>query len=235
MKSKVEDLSVDAADRIVALLAPFVSDRRRDRIEASLASRTRDIVVVLEDIHHDHNSSAVLRTAEAMGIFELHVVAGKSRFVVSDKISMGAHKWLHGRGYSTISDAYAHLRARGFEIWASHFHGEAEPIEDIPIDRTVALVFGNEHEGLSRQAIDEADHWFKVPMRGFVESLNISVAAAISMYDVRARRDRAGLLRGLSDEDVRRFRAAWYAMSVRAAELLLAQASLPFPQTWEAP
>jgi tRNA (guanosine-2'-O-)-methyltransferase len=235
MKSKVEDLSVDAADRIVAVLAPFVSDRRRERIEASLASRTRDIVVVLEDIHHDHNSSAVMRTAEAMGIFELHVVAGKSRFIVEDKITMGAHKWLHRRSHAGIAEAYAHLRGRGFEIWASHFHGDGGSIEEIPIDRTVALVFGNEHEGLSAEAIDQADHWFRIPMRGFVESLNISVAAAISMYDVHSRRQRAGLLRGLSDEDVRRFRAAWYAMSVRAAELLLAQAGLPFPETWVDP
>jgi len=232
MKSKLEDLSADAADRMVALLAPFVSERRRDRIEAALASRTRDVVLVLEDIHNDHNSSAVMRTAEALGILELHVVAQRSAFKVSDKISSGAHKWLDIRGHDSVTSAYAHLRRRGYQIWASHFHGEAPalPIDRVPVDLPVALVFGNELEGLTGEAIEQADHWFCVPMRGFVESLNISVAAAIAMYDVRARRQREGHLRGLSDEDVRRLRAAWYAMSVRAAELILAQAGLPFPE-----
>jgi tRNA (guanosine-2'-O-)-methyltransferase len=230
MKCKLEDLSADTADRITALLAPFVSERRQDRIEASLASRTRDVVLVLEDIHNDHNSSAVMRTAEALGILELHVVAERSVFRVSDKISSGAHKWLDIRAHDSIRSAYAHLRRRGHQIWASHFHGEAEPIDRIPVEQPIALVFGNELEGLSEAAIEEADHWFCVPMRGFVESLNISVAAAISMYDVRARRERAGLLGGLGDEDVRRLRAAWYAMSVRAAELILAQGGLPFPE-----
>ena len=242
MKSKLEDLSADTADRMVALLAPFVSERRRDRIEAALSSRTRDLVLVLEDIHNDHNSSAVMRTAEALGILELHVVAQRSAFKVSDKISSGAHKWLDVRGHDSIESAYAHLRRRGYQIWASHFHGDANPsdrtgtpapvlpIDRIPIDLPIAMVFGNELDGLTSAAIEQADHWFCVPMRGFVESLNISVAAAISMYDVRARRHREGLLRGLQDEDVRRLRAAWYAMSVRAAELILAQAGLPFPE-----
>jgi tRNA (guanosine-2'-O-)-methyltransferase len=237
MKSKLEDLSADSADRMVALLAPFVSERRRDRIESALASRTRDVVLVLEDIHNDHNSSAVMRTAEALGILELHVIAERSAFSVSDKISSGAHKWLDIRGHDSVASAYAHLRRRGYQIWASHFHGEAQagtppalPIDQIPVDLPIALVFGNELEGLTSDAIEHADHWFRVPMYGFVESLNISVAAAISMYDVRGRRQREGLLRGLSDEDVRRLRAAWYAMSVRAAELILAQAGLPFPE-----
>jgi tRNA (guanosine-2'-O-)-methyltransferase len=229
MKSKLEDLSADTADRIVAHLAPFVSERRRQRIEDSLASRTRDLVLVLEDIVNDHNSSAVMRTAEALGILELHVVAPKS-FRVSDKISSGAHKWLDIRGHDSIQSAYSHLRRRGYQVWASHIHGQTVPVDQIPVEQPIALVFGNELEGLTQAAIEEADHWFAVPMRGFVESLNISVAAAISMYDVRARRQQAGHLAGLADGDMRRLRAAWYAMSVRAAELILAQGGLPFPE-----
>ncbi len=235
MKSKLEDLTVDAADRIVAKLTPYVSDRRRERIEGALASRTRDLILVLEDIFHEHNSSAVMRTAEALGILEIHVVADKARLTVSDRVSLGAHKWLDLRAHASIAAAYAHLRRRGYAIWASHFHAAGEPVDRIPADRKVALVFGNEHGGLSQAAIDGADHWFLVPMHGFVESLNISVAAAISMYDVRVRRARAGLLTALPDEDVRRLRAAWYAMSVRAAELILAQDSLPFPEMSSVP
>lgn len=229
------DLPIETIDRITEVLRPYVSERRQARVESVLASRTRDVVLVLEDIYSDHNASAVLRSADAAGILEAHLVAGKSPFTVSRKVTSGAHKWLDMRRHPGIQEAYRHLRARGFETWASHFHGEAVDVDRIPVDRPVALVFGNEHEGLSSEAIEAADRWFRVPMRGFVESLNISVAAAVSMYDVCARRLRDGHLRGLEDEDARRVRAAWFASSVRAAKQLLAQAGLPLPKMPQAP
>lgn len=229
------DLPIETIDRITEVLRPYVSERRQARIASALASRTRDVVLVLEDIYSDHNTSAVLRSADAIGIFELHVVAGKSPFTISRKVTSGAHKWLDMRRHAQIEDAYRHLRERGYETWASHFHGDAVDVDSIPTDRPVALVFGNEHEGLSPAAIEGADRWFRVPMRGFVESLNISVAAAISMYDVHARRLREGRLTGLHDQDARRVRAAWFAGSVRAAAQLLAQAGLPLPEMPKTP
>jgi tRNA (guanosine-2'-O-)-methyltransferase len=222
----VATFPLDAADRVAATLRPFVSEERQARIESVLASRTRDPVLVLENIHSDHNTSAVLRTAEAMGVLELHIVAVTTPFVISRRVVKGAHKWLELHGHPSIEEAYAALRARGYRIWASHFaaNGVTE-IARVPVDRPLALVFGNEHEGLSRASIDQADGWFRVPMKGFVESLNISVATSIALYDVLARRPP----RPIGSDDVRRLRAAWYALSVRAAPLLLEREGLPTP------
>ena len=99
----------------------------------------------------------------------------------------------------------------------------------VGVERPVALVFGNELEGLSDAAIRLADGRFRVPMFGFVESLNISVAAALSLYELMGRMPRGGAKRGLVEEDQRRLRAAWYAASVRGADQILARARLRLP------
>lgn len=220
---------VDAADRVVEALRPYVSPDRQARLEDALATRTQAVGVVLEDIHSEHNAAAVLRSADAFGILEAHIVPRTLGFRVSRKVSLGAHKWLDVRRYPDAEGAFVALRARGFEIWASAVRGDAVPLGEIPIDRPTALVFGNEHEGLSAGASAGADGRFHVPMAGFVESLNISVAAAITMFDVARRRREAGCWPRLPDAHVRRLRAAWYVLSVRAAPLMLQKAGLPIP------
>ncbi len=217
------------ADRVVEALRPFVSTARQDRLEAALASRTQGVCLVLEDIYSEHNAAAVLRSADAFGLLEVHLIPARFGFRVSRKVSLGAQKWLDVRRYSDAAQAYRGLRERGFEVWASAVRGDAVPLSAVPIDRPVALVFGNEHEGLSEEATAQADGRFHVPMTGFVESLNISVAAAVSTFDVTRRRREAGRWTGLPDELTRRLRAAWYVLSVRAAPQLLAQAGLPVP------
>ena len=222
-------VGVDAADRVVEALRPYVSDERQRRLEDALSTRTQAVSVVLEDIHSEHNAAAVLRSADAFGILEAHIVPQTLGFRVSRKVSIGSHKWLDVRRYDDAASAYAALRARGFEVWASAIRGEAVPLSELPIDRPTALVFGNEHAGLTEAAVDHADGRFHVPMTGFVESLNVSVAAAITMHDVGRRRREAGQWVGLPDDLIRRLRAAWYVLSVRAAPQMLAQAGLPTP------
>ncbi len=231
MSLTFENLSPQQVEAATELLRPFVSEHRQARIEQILKARTRDMVLVLEDIYSDHNSSALLRTADAIGMLEFHIVAGKTPFRVAKKVTSGAHKWLELRLHQKITHAYAQLRKRGYQMWASDVHGGAVALESIPTDAPVALVFGNEHEGLSTPAIEEADRCFRVPMRGFVESLNISVAAAISMHDVYSRRKQAGALRALAPEDFARLRARWFAFSVRAAPQLLEREGFPKPES----
>ncbi|MEO1335373.1 MAG: RNA methyltransferase [Myxococcota bacterium] len=226
---RFDDVDEAIAERVVDALRPYVSEARQQRIESALASRTQAVSVVLEDVHSEHNAAAVLRSADAMGLLEAHLIPRTTGFRVSRKVSIGAHKWLDVRAYPGPEQAYAALRARGVEVWASAIRGQNVPVAEIPIDRPTALVFGNEHEGLSSAAIDMADGRFHIPMTGFVESLNISVAAAITMYDVTRRRREAGQWIGLSEATTRRLRAAWYALSVRAASMILAQAGLPLP------
>lgn len=228
-KVRYDDLTLEQADRVVEVLGAFVSEGRQERIEAALSARTRDVVVVLEDIYSEHNASAVLRTAEAFGLLEVHTVPRSAQFRLSRKVSLGAHKWLDLRRYTTAGDSYKGLAERGYQIWAADMHDDPVPLCEIPTDKPVALVFGNEHKGLSPEAVAAADGVFRVPMNGFVESLNISVAAAVSMHDVMQRRQAAGNLSTLSTGELRKIRATWYAQSVRAAPELLARNDLPQP------
>lgn len=228
-KVRYDELSPEVADQIVEALRGYVSDARQARLESALAARSRDVVVVLEDIHSDHNASAVLRSAEAFGLIEVHTVPRTSEFKLSRKVSLGTHKWLDLRRSTQAQETYAGLKARGYEVWAADVHGTPVPLQQIPTDRKVALVFGNEHEGLTREAVEAADGVFKIPMTGFVESLNISVAAAVALHDQLERRRAGPGLAALGDEELRQIRAAWYALSVRAAPQLLARADLPRP------
>lgn len=228
-KIRYLDLAPEQADLVVETLRTYVSEPRQARIEDALSARTRDVAVVLEDIHSEHNASAVLRTAEAFGLLEVHTVPRNVEFKLSRKVSLGTHKWLDLRRHGDAGSAYADLKARGYQIWAADVHDNPVALNQIPTDSKVALVFGNEHEGLSAAAVAAADGVFKVPMTGFVESLNISVAAAVSLHDVLERRRAAGHLAGLDPVELRRIRAAWYAQSVRAAGPLLARAGLPRP------
>ena len=217
------------ADRVVETLRPYVSSARQARLEAALASRTQSVCLVLEDIHSEHNAAAVLRSADAFGLLEVHLIPTRLGFRLSRKVSLGSQKWLDVRRYNDPKHAYEILRDRGFEIWASAVRGDAVPLSEVPVDRPTALVFGNEHDGLSEEATVHADGRFHVPMTGFVESLNISVAAAVTTFDVTRRRREAGHWTSLPTAHARRLRAAWYVLSVRAAPQLLAQAGLPVP------
>lgn len=228
-KVRFDDLAPEEADRVVEALDPYVSDTRRERLDAALDARTRELVVVLEDIFSDHNASAVLRTAEAFGLIEVHTVPRTVQFRLSRKVSLGTHKWLDLRRGTDAASSYAALKARGYQIWAADVHGEPSDLQQIPSEQPVALVFGNEHAGLSREAVDAADGIFKIPMTGFVESLNISVAAAVSMHDQLERRRARGPLTPLSPLEMRQIRATWYSLSVRAAPQLLARAGLRWP------
>jgi tRNA (guanosine-2'-O-)-methyltransferase len=220
------ELDETTLERAIAVLEPFVSAERQKRIDDVLATKTRDVVLVLEDIYDEHNASAVLRTAESFGVLEVHAVERTCRFVVDAQTSMGSHKWIELFKHRTTDMPYQALAARGYAIYASSIRGDAVNIEDVPIDRPLALVFGNEHEGLTPEAQAAADGRFRVPMHGFVESLNVSVATAISMYDVLARKRKSGRPIALDPLDRRRLRAAWFARSVRAAKPILERAGI---------
>lgn len=212
--------------RIVQALAPYVSEARQARLRAVIEARSRSVTLVLEEVVNDHNGAAILRTADAFGLMEVHVIPGPAGFKVSRKVAQGSQKWLDAHRHESVDVCYDDLRERGFEIWASAVHGEARPLEQLPMDRPLALVFGNEHDGVSPEAIAAADGRFHVPMYGFVESLNVSVAAALSLAEVTRARRKGGHWTPLGEEEKEELLARWFTQSVRAAEPLLAREGL---------
>jgi tRNA (guanosine-2'-O-)-methyltransferase len=165
------------------------TERRLQKIRRVLRQRQPDLTVVLENIHDPHNVSAVLRSADAVGIAEVHLVYTTEEFPrIGRKSSASASKWVGRRKWRTVQECYSDLRQQGFRIYASQLNSESLCLFDLDLKNKVALVFGNEHQGVSEEAAALADARFVIPMYGVIESLNVSVACAVSMYEALRQR-----------------------------------------------
>lgn len=187
--------------------------RRLARAEAVLRARTRRWCVVLEDAHDPHNVSAVLRTCEAFGIQDVHLVAENEHVsILNPKVTVGAHRWLTLHRHEGAGDAVAALRGAGYRLYVSHLDGHATPLPHVPAGPPGAYVFGNEKSGVTRRWIDAADATFVIPTSGFSGSLNLSVAVALTIYDRLLGRREADLPAGnLPPDDLLELRTEWYA------------------------
>ncbi|MBK98165.1 MAG: rRNA methyltransferase [Balneola sp.] len=175
----------------IAYLAQFINEDRLSRIDDVLSSRTRNITIVLEDIHKTHNANAILRTCDGFGVQDVHIIENKNRFESSSTSSLGSHKWLTLHKYSTyesnVSQCFRSLKNKGYTILATSPHHGNAPISEVPIDQKTALVFGTELNGVSREVVQLADGLVNIPMFGFVESYNLSASAAICLHSLRTK------------------------------------------------
>jgi tRNA (guanosine-2'-O-)-methyltransferase len=190
---------------------------RRERIDEVVRQRTRTLVVVLDRIEDPFNMAAVLRTCEAFGIQEVHVVDHPDvRFAPNDKVTQGCDKWLDVHTWESFSAAAAGLASRGFQLWVSAARPKATSLWEMGFSGKRALVFGNERTGVSEEALAHADGTFWIPMRGFTRSLNVSAAVAATLGRAMAWRaehpeDEAGLL----PEEAKALREHFQALSVK--------------------
>jgi tRNA (guanosine-2'-O-)-methyltransferase len=165
------------------------TERRLQKIRRVLRQRQADLTIVLENIHDPHNVSAILRSADAVGIAEVHLVYTTEEFPkIGRKSSASASKWVAKRRYRSVEECYSSVRKQGFKIYASQLDSESLCLFDLNLKNKVALVFGNEHRGVSEEAAASADARFKIPMYGMIESLNVSVACAVSLYEALRQR-----------------------------------------------
>ena len=166
------------AEGVIQLLEPLVFERRREAIQRVVAQRVGTIVVVLDAPHDPRNGSAIIRTCDAFGIQDLYVVARREPFLISRKITQGTERWVDVHCHRDPDLTAAELGAQGYELVGTHPDGELEP-EDLSSIPRLGLVFGNEHEGICAALGRATRRSVRVPMRGFVESLNLSVTAGI--------------------------------------------------------
>jgi tRNA (guanosine-2'-O-)-methyltransferase len=169
------------------LVWDMIVPERLKRMYDVLSQRTRYISILMEAVDDKHNQSAVIRSAEAFGIQDIYVVRGKAEFEPNDYITKSADKWVTIEQKTDIETAIGDLQSQGYQVLASYLGDDSRPLEDIDLSKPTVLLFGNEHSGVSEKAIELTDGKFIIPMHGFVQSLNISVAAAISMYEVTNR------------------------------------------------
>jgi tRNA (guanosine-2'-O-)-methyltransferase len=170
--------------------------RRLDRVRAVLTRRQPDLTVVLENIHDPHNISAILRSCDAVGVLRVHAVysieeAPESAF--ARQTSASAAKWVAVEQHPSIADCYEQLRREKLTILNTAVGGAARPLFDWDLSAPVALVFGNEMRGVSEEAATLADGAIEIPMVGMVQSLNVSVACAVCLYEAYRQRAAAGL------------------------------------------
>ena len=195
----------------------FLVAERKARIDEVVAERTRTLTVVMEAFCDPQNVNAVLRTCEAFGVQELHVVEGPMKpFDRNKKMSQNADKWLDVHRWRSTPDCLAHLRAQGFSIYVTHLGAGTRALGDLSFAGKVALVFGNESRGVSDEAVRLADATFAIPMRGFVQSFNVSVAAAITLAKAVERREvERGRHGDLPDEEAAALRERFYVLAVK--------------------
>jgi tRNA (guanosine-2'-O-)-methyltransferase len=217
---------IDASpEDILAALGPQLTPERKARIEEVLAARLVGLTVVLENLHDPHNGAAALRSVEGFGLSELHVVESNEPFRFASSVPIGCEKWVALKKYRSFAECADGLHARGFKLYAA-VPGAPLTLADIDVTTPAALVFGNEHDGLSALAQQACDATFSIPMAGFTQSFNLSVSVALGVFEAsRRRRAALGHAGDLPEQERARLRAEWYALSMdrRAAAGLVAR------------
>jgi tRNA (guanosine-2'-O-)-methyltransferase len=166
------------------LIAVQRTEKRTEKIKQVISKRQPSLKLVLENIHDPHNVSAIFRTCDAAGIPKVSLVYNSEPFPkVGKKSSASAFKWVEKEKFKSIEECYNKLRANGFVIYASFISRKSKNLFDLDYTEKTAIVFGNEHRGLSKEAVEMADDKFFIPMFGMVQSLNVSVSAAITIYE----------------------------------------------------
>jgi tRNA (guanosine-2'-O-)-methyltransferase len=206
-------------------LTECISDTRKQKFEENINWRTRYLTIAVEDIYQTHNASAVMRSAECMGIHDVHVIENVNQYRPNADIVMGANKWMNMIHYNGQEDntltCIQHLRKQGYRIVATTPHEKDCLIQDLPIEKgPMALFFGTEREGISQTVFEQADEFVKIPMVGFTESYNISVSAAICMYELMKRLRASDLHIGLSEEDMLDIKLSWVKATITRPDLI---------------
>ncbi len=171
-----------------------MTPERRSRLLSVLNKRQPDLTVVLENVFDPHNISAVMRTCDAVGIQEIYVLNNKipKHAKWGAKSSSSAVKWLTVHQYEDAQECFEAIRKKYSKIYTTHLSSDAVNLYDINFTDSVALVFGNEHSGVSDEIRAMADGNFLIPQMGIIQSLNISVACAVSIYEALRQKTKAG-------------------------------------------
>lgn len=167
-----------SAEQVIEVLEPLVLPGRAEHLHAVLSARIASVTVVMDSPYDPHNGAAVIRSADAFGLPSVHVVRRHGSFQAARRVAKGTERWVEVIEHDEPASVVDRLRQSGFELVATHPKGDLLPADLAKIPR-LALVLGNEHDGISEALSAAADRSVQIPMRGFVESLNVSVSAAI--------------------------------------------------------
>lgn len=209
--------------QLLRYLEGFMTPERKARFLEVLAQRTKFITVAIEDVYQMHNASAVVRSCEVFGIQEAHVIESKYGQRLDSKIAMGAEKWVDVMRYETTQSCIDTLKKEGYKIIATSPHANDCLLENFKIEEKTALFFGTERSGLSKEVLDQAEGYLKIPMNGFTESLNISVSAAIILRTLSTQLRNGNFKWQLSEEEKLDKQIDWAKKTIQSIDDVLAR------------
>ena len=209
-------------EKLLEYFEGYLTENRKSLFKKVLAERTRHFSVVLEDIYQPHNASAVVRTCDIFGVQDIHVIENKYVNRVSKYVTKGSQKWITSKRYKSDGDntkvCLDNLRAKGYQIIATTPHNDSCLLQDFDISKKSAFVFGVEADGVSDYVKENADGFLKIPMVGFTESLNISVAAAIILQDITTKLRNSNIDWELSEEEKEVLYFDWVKKTIKKVD-----------------
>lgn len=204
-------------NQLLEHLLSFLTDRRKNLFDEVISKRTRHFTVATEDVYQLHNTSAVTRSCDVFGVQDLHVIEEKVSKKIDREIAMGAQKWVNIDRHNSTKECIDNLKENGYQIIATTPHNNSAELKDFDISKKSAFFFGKEKEGLSDIVLEAADGYLKIPMYGFTESLNISVAAAIILQTLITRLKDSDVVWELSELEKNQIKLQWAKMSIKSS------------------
>lgn len=218
-----ESLNIDV-ELVHQIIGPLLTPERKEKIDRVAEQRNFSNVVVTENIYDRGNISAVMRSAEALGFARIHVIEKGEKFKESQRTTAGSDKWIEMKRWKDSVECLKQMKKEGKRIYATHLSDKAKSISDVDFSVPTALVLGNEKDGISQEVIDLADECVILPMVGFVQSYNISVAAALSFYHIFQDRERKlGHAGDLTATETRILQAVYYTRTLESSEKILSE------------
>lgn len=210
---------VISPQEVIEKIYPILTEARKKRIEDVVSKRTYDVIPVLDGLYDKGNVSAAMRSAEAMGLQEFHVIESGEKFKASSRVAQGSDKWLDVYKWKKVDPCVGYLKEKGYKLIATHLDASV-PISDIDFTQKTAIVFGNEKDGVSKEILEACDQRVVIPMQGFTQSFNISVAAAMSFYHVYLSRvQKIGQHGNLTESQKQYLTAQFYLNTVDSPEV----------------
>ena len=202
-------------------LQQFLTDERLSKIEHFSKESSDFVLPVMEDVYQFRNAAAIVRSVEACGFHHVVALEEENVFNLNLKVTKGAETWVQVEKMPNNLDSLKEIKSRGYRILAVSPEKNATMLPDYEVKEPIALVFGTELEGVSDEILDFADETLAIPMFGFTKSFNVSVAAAICMYELKQKLMKSGIEYQLSDEKLLELKIRWAKNSIKSSEQIL--------------
>ncbi len=202
--------------KLLEHLETYLTDNRLERFKTVLSQRTKHFTVAVEDVYQLHNTSAVIRSCDVFGIQEINIIEEQNTKRIDREIAMGSQKWVDLNRYSNVQDCIANLKQNNYQIVATTPHAKNGDLHRFDVTKKSCFFFGRETKGLSKEVLNQADCFLKIPMVGFTESLNISVSAAIILQHVTTKLKQTDLNWKLPEHEILEKRFDWCKKTIKS-------------------